>query len=68
VGFHCSTGTNGRFVLSLNERPEVRQVFRGFRFADVRLTYKVAGGVGSRVDEVIILDNKEPQPAFLPKR
>tara|TARA_R110002020_G_scaffold194317_1_gene395010 strand:- start:2295 stop:3008 length:714 start_codon:yes stop_codon:yes gene_type:complete len=60
-------GIKGRFVLSLNDRPEVRQVFAGFRFADVGLTYTVAGGVGSKVGEVIILDNKEPGVANLPR-
>tara|TARA_R110002020_G_scaffold467027_5_gene690233 strand:+ start:114 stop:953 length:840 start_codon:yes stop_codon:yes gene_type:complete len=60
-------GIKGRFVLSLNDRPEVRQVFAGYRFADVGLTYTVAGGVGSKVGEVIILDNKEPGVANLPR-
>ncbi|MBC7280054.1 DNA adenine methylase [Hoeflea sp.] len=60
-------GIKGRFVLSLNDRPEVRSLFSGFRFADVGLTYTLHGGEGSKVGEVIILDNKEPQPANMPR-
>jgi DNA adenine methylase len=60
-------GIQGRFILSLNDRPEVRAVFSGFRFADVGLTYTLHGGEGSKVGEVIIFDNKEPSPANMPR-
>lgn len=50
----------GRFIMSLNDRPEVRQVFAGFRLLDVGLTYTIAGGQGKEVGEVIIVDNKSP--------
>lgn len=60
-------GIKGRFILSLNDRPEVRDVFSAFRFADVGLTYTLHGGEGSKVGEVIILDNKEPAPHNLPR-
>lgn len=57
---------NGRFVLSLNDRPEVREIFNNFRICDVPLTYTIAGGEGKSVSEVIILDRKEPTVANLP--
>ncbi|WP_339760681.1 DNA adenine methylase [uncultured Hoeflea sp.] len=60
-------GIKGRFILSLNDRPEVREVFSEFRFADVGLTYTLRGGEGSKVGEVIILDHKEPAPVNLPR-
>lgn len=60
-------GIKGRFILSLNDRPEVREVFAEFRFADVGLTYTLHGGEGTKVGEVIILDNKEPAPQNLPR-
>ena len=55
------------FILLLNRRPEVREVFSEFLFADVGLTYTLHGDEGSKVGEVIILDKKEPVPANLPR-
>ncbi len=51
----------GRFIVSLNDRPEVRQIFSKFPMLDVGLTYTIAGGQGKEVGEVIIVDNKEPR-------
>jgi DNA adenine methylase len=34
----------GQFILSINDLPEVREVFAGFTLQDVQLTYTVAGG------------------------
>lgn len=34
-------GINGRFILSLNDLPEVRQVFAGFDLAEVSTTYTI---------------------------
>lgn len=56
----------GRFILSLNDRPEVREIFGAFRICDVPLTYTIAGGEGKPVSEVIIMDQKEPAVANLP--
>lgn len=56
----------GRFMISLNDRPEVREVFSAFPIARVDLTYTVAGGVGKEVGEVVIMDGKEPAVANLP--
>jgi len=45
----------GRFILSLNDVPKVRHIFRGFDIASVETTYTLAGGDNSkRVGEVII--------------
>lgn len=43
----------GRFILSLNDRPEVRETFRAFRIEAVQTTYSVQGG-GQRAGEVVI--------------
>lgn len=56
----------GRFIVSLNDRPEVRQVFSEFPMLDVDLTYTIAGGQGKEVGEVIIVDNKQPRYLNLP--
>lgn len=53
----------GRFVLSLNDRPEVREIFASFNLVGVPLTYTLRGGQGKDVQEVIILDRKTPRPA-----
>ncbi len=41
-------------MLSLNDWPEVREVFSGFQFEEVDLTYSVAGGKGRAAREVVI--------------
>ena len=56
----------GRFIVSLNDRPEVREVFSRFRICEVPLTYTIAGGDGKPVSEVIIMDNKDPAVVNLP--
>ena len=33
----------GRFILSLNDRPEVRELFNGFEIEEVQLNYRVSG-------------------------
>ncbi|WP_142847084.1 DNA adenine methylase [Telmatospirillum sp. J64-1] len=44
----------GKFILSLNDVPEVRQIFQGFRVEAVETTYSVSKGKGKRVGEVLI--------------
>lgn len=44
----------GRFVLSLNDHPDVRRIFSGFDFREERLTYTVSGAGGVSAREVII--------------
>lgn len=53
-------GIQGRFVLSLNDHPEVREIFQAFTFFDVNLAYTVSGGEGTAAAEVVIVDRKEP--------
>ena len=47
-------GIAGRFVLSINDRPEVREVFAGFTFETASLNYSISGGVGKPVTEIIV--------------
>lgn len=56
----------GRFMISLNDRPEVREIFAAFRIVRVDLTYTVAGGEGKDVGEVVIMDTKKPAVVNLP--
>ncbi|MBL28044.1 MAG: DNA methyltransferase [Rhodospirillaceae bacterium] len=48
-------GLRGRFILSLNDRPEVRETFGAFAMEAVETTYSVGGGErAKRVPELII--------------
>jgi len=38
-------GLQGRFILSLNDRPEVRELFAWARIEPVELNYRAGGGV-----------------------
>ncbi|MFY9350066.1 MAG: DNA adenine methylase [Sphingobium sp.] len=45
----------GRFILSLNDHPTVRDIFRGFAIEEVETTYQVSGiGRAQRARELII--------------
>jgi DNA adenine methylase len=45
----------GKFIVSLNDLPEVRQIFKGFRFVNVDTRYSVSGKV-QKVKEVLIMN------------
>jgi len=46
---------HGKFILSLNDRPEVREIFQAFRIDAVKTVYTVGGGKQARpASEVII--------------
>lgn len=48
-------GIKGRFILSLNDRPEVRRIFKAFRQEQVETTYTVGGrGKPKPVGELVI--------------
>lgn len=57
----------GRFLMTLNDRPEVREIFARFPMADVNLTYTIAGGEGKQVGEVIIMDKATAEVVNLPR-
>ena len=44
----------GRFILSLNDRPEVREIFKSFDFEEVSLKYSITKNAGKKANEVII--------------
>lgn len=52
-------GIQGRFILSLNDRPEVRKTFAKFHQREVRTTYTLAGSdKAKRVGELLISNVK----------
>jgi DNA adenine methylase len=47
-------GLQGKFILSLNDVPEVRNIFHGFRMQAIQLAYSAQQKVGRRYGEVLI--------------
>lgn len=43
----------GSFILSINDRPEIRDIFSGFPVEGAELTYSVSGGKGTEARELI---------------
>jgi DNA adenine methylase len=43
----------GSFILSINDRPEIRDIFAGFAVEGAELTYSVSGGKGTGARELI---------------
>nr|WP_295470271.1 DNA adenine methylase [Mesorhizobium sp.] len=44
----------GQFILSINDVPEIRATFEGFRMDEVGLRYSVGGGKGTEARELIV--------------
>lgn len=44
----------GRFVLSINDMPDVRRIFSGFAMAEENVTYSVGGNNGHVARELVI--------------
>jgi len=49
-------GLQGKFILSLDDRPEVRNLFRQFRFISVDLAYTAKRNANTRHKELLILN------------
>ncbi len=50
----------GKFLLSLNDHPEVRKLFAGFTIEPVQIAYSVRSVVGKRTQELLIGNFKWP--------
>lgn len=44
----------GRFIMSINDVPEIRDLFTAFKVRAVELTYSISSGVGTAARELII--------------
>jgi DNA adenine methylase len=51
-------GIKGKFVLSLNDRPEVREVFANFNIEAIKTRYSINATKGQQVGEVLITNFK----------
>ncbi len=47
-------GLKGKFILSINDVPEIRQTFASFSMDGVDLRYSVSGGAGTPAKELIV--------------
>lgn len=58
---------DGRFIISLNDVPEVREIFAGYTIRAVRTTYTIARGEAKQVGEVLVSNGpiEDPQPDLL---
>jgi DNA adenine methylase len=54
----------GAFILSINDRPEIREVFGQFICEPVKLTYSISAGAGTEAAELIIA-NREVRSRLL---
>ena len=57
-------GIKGKFILSINDRPEIRELFTAFKFEEVTLKYTVSSGASTDAAELIIT-NYEPRVGLL---
>lgn len=48
----------GRFVLSINDHPAVRQIFSAYRVAEIEATYSIAQQAASKVRELVFIGPK----------
>lgn len=51
----CLSTVKGRFILSINDVPEIRETFVGFHMRAVKTTYSVGGGSGSKPERAELL-------------
>jgi DNA adenine methylase len=50
-------GIDGRFILSLNDHPEVRRIFAAFKIEDFNVRYTIGGQGNSKVAGELIISN-----------
>ena len=50
-------GMKGRFIMSLNDRPEVRQTFRAFDIEPVALRYSASPSMRDRKAAELLISN-----------
>lgn len=51
-------GIQGRFILSINDAPELREIFSAFVIDTVPTKYSIAGGRPADVSEIVVMDAK----------
>ena len=49
-------GIKGKFIMSINDAPEIRELFGGFKIVEVKTRYSLNKGNGSEVTELLIMN------------
>ncbi len=55
----------GKFLLSLNDTPEVRQIFSDFNISELAMSYSTQGKAGKRYSELLISNYDLPLPKII---
>lgn len=55
-------GIKGAFILSLNDHPDVRKIFKAFHMLEVETTYTIAGNGASKKVGELIISNRDMKP------
>ena len=50
----------GKFLLSVNDRPELREIFKGFHLTTITVSYSLQKHAGRRYGELLIDNYTEP--------
>ena len=59
------SGIKGRFILSLNDHPDVREIFKAFIFDAVSVKYTVGGGNKQGKFGEVLITNYTPNPLLV---
>jgi DNA adenine methylase len=60
------THLRGRFLLSINDVPETREIFGRFRIDPISTRYTIAGGEWAEAKEIMVLGPRPNDPSFAP--
>lgn len=58
-------GIKGKFIMSINDTPEIREIFKDFHFSEVGLKYSVGGGANQVSAKELIIMNYVINPLLL---
>ncbi|MDP7142703.1 MAG: DNA adenine methylase [Alphaproteobacteria bacterium] len=61
----CLKAIEGRFIMSINDTPQIREIFKDFHFSEVGLKYSVGGGANQVAAKELIIMNYEPNALLL---
>lgn len=54
-------GLKGKFILSINDHPDIRQIFAPYQIEPVQVTYTVGGGAAAKDAGELIISNEAPK-------
>lgn len=57
----CLAALKGKFILSLDDHPKVREVFKRFRMERIEIHYTAQRESGARFGELLIMNFRPPK-------